>query len=123
MYESLLHYFWRNKIFATVPLKTTDGRELRILRGGNPHHDAGPDFKQALIKVDGLTWAGDVEIHVRASDWLRHGHQHDEKYGSIVLHVVYEEDVGLSLPCPTLELKPYIPPEMIAEYEKLSRSL
>ena len=123
MDESLLHYFWRNKIFATVPLRTTDGRELRILRGGNPHQDAGPDFKQALIKVDGLTWAGDVEIHLRASDWLHHGHQHDEKYGSIVLHVVYEEDIGLSLPCPTLELKSYIPPEMIAEYEKLSRSL
>lgn len=122
MDESLLHYFWRNKIFATVPLRTTDGRELRILRGGNPHQDAGPDFKQALIKVDGLLWAGDVEIHVRASDWLRHGHQNDRKYGSIVLHVVYEEDVELGLPCPTLELKPYIPPSMIAEYENLSRS-
>ena len=122
MNESLLHYFWRNKIFATVPLVITDGRELRILRTGVPHKDAGPDFKQAVVRVGDLTWAGDVEIHVRASDWLRHGHQHDGKYGTIVLHVVYEEDVGLGLPCPTLELKRYIPPSLIAEYEHLSRS-
>ena len=122
MDESLLHYFWRNKLFATAPLVTTDGRELRILRTGMPHRDAGPDFKQAVLKVDDITWAGDVEIHVRASDWLRHGHQHDGKYGTIVLHVVYEEDVGLGLPCPTLELKRYIPPPLIAEYEHLSRS-
>ena len=122
MDEALLHYFWRNKIFATAPLVTTDGRELRILRTGTPHQDAGPDFKQAVVKVGELTWAGDVEIHVRASDWLRHGHQHDGKYGTIVLHVVYEEDVGLGLPCPTLELKRYIPPPLIAEYEHLSRS-
>lgn len=122
MDELLLHYFWRNKIFATVPLSTTDGRKLQILRTGMPHQDAGPDFKQAVIKVDDITWAGDVEIHQRASDWLRHGHQHDGKYSTIVLHVVYEEDVGLDLPCPTLELKRYIPPSMIAEYENLSRS-
>lgn len=122
MDESLLHYFWRNKLFATMPLVTKDGRELRILRTGVPHKDAGPDFKQAVVKVDDITWAGDVEIHVRASDWLRHGHQHDGKYGTIVLHVVYEEDVGLGLPCPTLELKQYIPPPLIAEYEHLSRS-
>ena len=122
MDESLLHYFWRNKIFATVPLVTTDGRELQILRTGTPHKDAGPDFKQAVVRVGDLTWAGDVEIHVRASDWLRHGHQHDGKYGTIVLHVVYEEDVGLDLPCPTLELKRYIPPSLIVEYEHLSRS-
>ena len=122
MDESLLHYFWRNKVFATVPLRTTDGRDLQILRTGTPHQDAGPDFKQAVVKVGELTWAGDVEIHIRSSDWLRHGHQHDEKYGSIVLHVVYEDDVGLELPCPTLELKPYIPAKKITEYEKLSRS-
>ena len=122
MDEALLHYFWRNKLFATVPLVTTDGRELRILRTGVPHQDAGPDFKQAVVRMGGLTWAGDVEIHIRASDWLRHGHQHDGKYGTIVLHVVYEEDVGLGLPCPTLELKRYIPPSLIAEYENLSRS-
>lgn len=122
MDESLLHYFWRNKIFATVPLVTTDGRALRILRTGMPHQDAGPDFKQAVVKVDDITWAGDVEIHVRASDWLRHGHQHDSKYAAIILHVVYEEDVGLGLPCPTLELKRYIPPPLTAEYEHLSRS-
>ena len=117
-----MHYFWKNKIFATGPLATTDGRELWILQTGNPHRDAGPDFKQAVVKVGDITWVGDVEIHVRASDWLRHGHQHDGKYGTIVLHVVYEEDVALGLPCPTLELKRYIPPPLIAEYEHLSRS-
>ncbi len=74
------------------------------------------------MKIDDITWVGDVEIHVYTSDWLKHGHQHDPKYHSIILHVVYQHDMDIGVACPTLELKNYISPELIAEYEKLSRS-
>lgn len=122
MNEMLLHYFWKNKIVACQRLETTDHREVRLLRPGHPHQDAGPDFKQAVIRIGDITWVGDVEIHVRSSDWLRHGHQNDPKYQSLILHVVYSDDVELGLSFPTLELKEHIPPGLIEEYERLSRS-
>lgn len=122
MNEMLLHYFWKNKLFSILNLKTTDGRPLRLINIGFAHQDAGPDFKQAVIRIGSITWVGDVEIHVRTSDWLKHGHQHDEKYQSVILHVVYQHDVELDGNFPTLELKEYIPPSMIEEYEQMSRS-
>lgn len=122
MNESLLHYFWKNKIFSTLNLQTIDNHSLTLVHAGFPHQDAGPDFKQAIIKIDGFTWVGDVEIHVRTSDWLKHKHQFDEKYQSIILHVVYEHDRDIESHCPTLELKNYISEHLIEEYQKLSLS-
>ena len=122
MNEMLLHYFWRNQLFTVLDLHTTDHRALRLVNPGTAHQNAGPDFKQAVIKIEGITWVGDVEIHVRTSDWLRHGHQHDSKYQSIILHVVYQHDMELEENFPTLELKKYIPPLMVAEYEQMSCS-
>lgn len=123
MNEMLLHYFWKNRILSVLGLQTTNGRPLRLLRTGFPHQDAGPDFKQAVIKIDDITWVGDVEIHWRSSDWLRHGHQKDEKYASVILHVVYDNDTDLGLSCPTLELKKYVSPSLLQEYEQLAQSL
>lgn len=122
MNEMLLHYFWKNKIFSQLDLRTTDRRPISLVHTGFPHQDAGPDFKQAVMKIDDITWVGDVEIHIRTSDWLKHGHQRDPKYQSIILHVVYQNDMDIGMACPTLELKQYISDELIAEYEKLSRS-
>ncbi len=122
MNEMLLHYFWRNQLFTVLDLHTTDHRALRLVNPGTAHQNAGPDFKQAVIKIDGITWVGDVEIHIHTSDWLRHGHQHDSKYQSIILHVVYQHDMELEENFPTLELKEYIPPSMVAEYEQMSCS-
>ena len=122
MDEMLLHYFWKNRIISKYHLQTTDERKLIIVDPGFPHRDAGPDFKQAIIKLDGFTWVGDVEIHVNASDWFRHGHQNDAKYQSLILHVVFRNDVDIGANFPTLELKDYIAPQLIAEYEGLSLS-
>ena len=122
MNEMLLHYFWKRKIFSDIHLQTIDGREISLMYVGTPHQDAGPDFKQAVIRIGDITWVGDVEIHVRSSDWLRHGHQNDPKYQSIILHVVYQNDVDLNLSVPTLELKDYISNDLIREYEQMSRS-
>jgi hypothetical protein len=126
MTESFLHYVWKNKIFRFLDLKTTDDEDLKIIHPGFPHQDAGPDFKQAIIKIGAITWAGDVEIHVNSSDWIKHRHQLDPKYQSVALHVVYNNDCIINRSdrehISTLELKSYIPIKVIEEYQKLSLS-
>ena len=126
MTESFLHYVWRHTLYQFADIHTTDGCRLQVVHPGYPHQDAGPDFKQAVIKIDDITWAGDVELHLKSSDWLKHGHQNDAKYRSVILHVVYEHDTDiLRMPgehYPTLALKNYIPQPLLEEYLKLSRS-
>jgi hypothetical protein len=126
MKEELLQYLWQHKIFMQNELITTDGRDIHIISPGMMHHDAGPDFKQAVIRINDIIWAGDVEIHVNGSDWYRHHHQNDEKYKSVILHVVYNADMEIVRQdkeyIPTLELKNYISEEMLEEYKKLTLS-
>lgn len=124
--EDLLHYMWRNRLVAPAALATTDGRPLKIIFPGMSHQDAGPDFKQAVIKIGDLIWAGDVEIHVNSSDWHRHKHDSDPKYQSVILHVVYRHDADIErIPgeeFATLELRNYIPETMLERYKKLTFS-
>jgi hypothetical protein len=126
MKEELLQYLWQHRIFRQHELKTTDGRDVHIISPGMMHHDAGPDFKQAVIRINDIIWAGDVEIHVNGSDWYRHHHQKDEKYTSVILHVVYNADMEIARKdnelIPTLELKHHIPEEILEEYKKLTLS-
>lgn len=126
MTESFLHYVWRMKLFDMTDLRTTDGEALTVIAPGIHNHDAGPDFKQAVLRIGEMKWAGDVEIHVRSSDWYRHRHELDEKYLSVALHVVFVHDCEVSrLPgerYPTLELRDRIPKALYAQYEYLMRS-
>lgn len=90
--EMLLHYVWQHRMFPLGPLTTTDGHELEIIDPGLHNHGAGPDFSGAKIRIDGQLWAGNVEIHLRATDWYRHHHDTDVAYDSVVLHVVGIKD-------------------------------
>lgn len=90
--EELLHYVWRHKIFPLQPLHTTAGLAVEVIDPGLPNADAGPDFFNAKVKIDGTLWVGNVEVHLRASDWLAHGHDRDRAYDSVVLHVIGEYD-------------------------------
>lgn len=126
MKEELLQYLWKIRMAQYNNLYTTDGRELHIINPGCMHQDAGPDFKQAIIRVDDMIWAGDVEIHINSSDWYKHHHHQDDKYLSVILHVVYKHDVNVFRKdqeiIPALELKNYIPQQIIDEYQKLTLS-
>jgi hypothetical protein len=108
MTEEFLHYIWMFKL-KKKRLSTIDGNNLVILRAGNRNPDAGPDFLNAMIKIGDTTWAGNVEIHLNASDWFKHGHQEDDTYDNIILHVVYKSDIevkrhnGERIPCLMLE--------------------
>ena len=127
MNEDFLHYIWKNKLFDTSDLRTTSGEQLRIMAPGFHNFDAGPDFRQAVVQIGDITWAGDVEIHIRSSDWFRHRHETDEKYKSVALHVVYEHDMEVErLPgefYPTLELKGRIPEGKWLQYQQLVGSM
>ena len=123
MKEEFLHYVWQHRHYDFLKAQTTEGQSLDVVFPGYHNYDAGPDFLQAVVVIDGIRWVGSVEIHCRSSDWLRHRHQCDDKYKSVILHVVFEHDKEIQLgenePVPTLELKGLIPREMFDRYESL----
>ena len=90
--EQLLHYVWKHKIFPLMPLQTTSGQPVEVIDPGLPNTDAGPDFFNAKLKINGTLWVGNVELHTQASDWFRHGHNRDTVYDNVILHVVGESD-------------------------------
>ena len=94
MTEEFLHYVWKYRLYKKA-LATTDGEHIFVIRPGHHNQDAGPDFFNARIRFDDTVWAGNVEIHVRASDWLKHGHNIDPGYDNIILHVVYHADTHI----------------------------
>ena len=90
--EKLLHYVWMHRLLPGKTLLTTDGQEVEILDPGTHNGNRGPDFSNARIRLGGITWAGNVEIHTLASDWVRHGHHTDPVYNTTILHVVERAD-------------------------------
>ena len=123
MKEDLLHYAWRLQRFNRTALQTTTGEPIEILHTGTYNTHAGPDFLHARIRIGDALWAGNVEMHLKASDWLQHGHQEDRAYDNVILHVVMEEDTpvhharGERIPC--LEMKKRIPQKLAAHYLRL----
>ena len=94
--EQLLHYVWKHKIFPLKELKTTTGQQVEVIDTGLANTDAGPDFFNAKLKLDGVLWIGNIEIHVRSSDWFKHGHHADAGYNSVILHIASEIDTEIS---------------------------
>lgn len=90
--EQLLHYVWKHKIFPLSLLQTTSGRPVEVIDPGLPNMNAGPDFFNAKLKIDGTLWVGNVEVHTQASDWLLHRHDRDKAYDTVILHVVGESN-------------------------------
>ena len=88
----LMQYVWEHRLWLQEKMVTNTGLRIRIIDPGVRNTDAGPDFFNAKIEIDGCLWVGNVEIHNRASDWRRHGHNEDEAYDSVVLHVVNKDD-------------------------------
>lgn len=90
--EKLLQYLWQHRLWEPCDMFTVDGRRVEVIDPGLLNNDAGPDFFNAKIRIDGQDWAGNIEIHTRASDWHRHRHHLDPAYDTIILHVVGESD-------------------------------
>lgn len=92
MPEIVLHYIWEKCLWAGFDQQTTDGRTVEVLSVGEHNHDAGPDYSHARIRINGKEWVGNIEIHVNASDWIKHHHHLDKAYDSVILHVVRVAD-------------------------------
>lgn len=90
--EELIHYAWKHKMFPLKTMQTTDGAAVEVLDAGLHNRNAGPDFFNAKVKIDGVLWVGNVEMHDKASDWFAHGHDRDPRYDNVVLHVVAHAD-------------------------------
>ena len=122
--EKLLHYVWKHRIYPLEPLKTTEGHAVEVLDPGLHNNDAGPDFFNAKVRIGGTLWVGNVEIHLRSSDWQRHGHDTDAAYNSVVLHVAQTVDTEVLTAdgrrLPQMELP--IPSSVRDNYEQLLRT-
>ena len=123
MKESILHYIWQQKLFSAHALQTTEGETVEVIDVGKLNSDAGPDFFNAKIKIGNTIWAGNIEIHTRASDWNKHNHQHDKAYDNVILHIVKFADIVIRRSdgeqIPQLELN--YPAQIEENYEKLIR--
>ena len=123
MKEDFLHYLWKFKKFDSLNLRTFNGEEITIVNVGQYLELAGPDFFNAQIIIGKQKWAGNVEIHLKSSDWYVHHHERDEAYENVILHVVWEHDTEIfrsnNTEIPVLELKTYIDAATIANYQYL----
>jgi hypothetical protein len=121
--EEFLHFLWKFRLFEQRDLKTDSGESVEILKVGGHNTHSGPDFQDALIKLGETLWAGNVEIHLRSSDWLRHRHQTDQAYDNVILHVVWQHDHDISRTdrtiIPTLSLEALTPQRLTEKYIQL----
>jgi hypothetical protein len=123
MKEEFLYYAWQYQLFYKSTLKSVHRQEINVLKFGVQNKNSGPDFLNAHIKMGDETWVGNVEMHVKSSDWYVHNHENDSNYDAVILHVVWEHDVEVftkkNQPIPTLELKNYIDKELIIKFNGL----
>lgn len=123
MSENFLYFIWQQQYFNKKKLTSISGDAIDIVFQGYLNHNAGPDFSDAKITIEGIKWAGSVEIHVKSSDWLKHNHQKDKTYDNVVLHVVWEFDKAIcrtdGTEIPTLELKNRIDSQLLERSNQL----
>ncbi|SFN33724.1 DUF2851 family protein [Salegentibacter flavus] len=93
MQEDFLHYLWKHKKFDFTRARTSDGQPIVLVDPGMHNYNSGPDFFNARIRIGNQLWAGNVEIHLRASDWYFHRHETDSNYDNVILHVVWEDNI------------------------------
>lgn len=123
MKEDFLHHLWKFKKFDTLNLRTSNDEEVTIIHSGHYLELAGPDFFNAQIIIGHQKWAGNIEIHIKSSDWYVHHHERDKAYENVILHVVWEHDTEIfrsdNTEIPVLELKKYVDKATIDNYQSL----
>ncbi len=123
MQESFLHYLWKTKQLNDFNFITTNNEIVEILSFGKHNLNAGPDFLDAKVKIGEIVWVGNIEIHIKSSDWKTHKHYLNKAYDNVILHIVYKEDIPIvranktQIPC--IELKEKIPKGIYKKYQKL----
>ncbi|MHA7608484.1 DUF2851 family protein [Elizabethkingia meningoseptica] len=120
MNEKLLQYIWYYRKFSDPIFSTSDHETIEIIDFGVWNMNAGPDFLFAKIKMTGMILTGNIELHVKSSDWILHGHSDDNAYNNVILHVVLIHDIDIpelkEKNIPTLVLKDYIDESLVEKY-------
>lgn len=126
MREDFLHYVWESKQFDFSDLKTVCNKKIILIDTGTYTQSSGADFFNAQLIIDGLHWAGNVEIHVKSSDWYLHNHHTDSAYDNVILHVVWDYDVDVyrknNTEIPVLQLKDYVRKNLNNNYMDLAKT-
>ncbi|NJW51762.1 DUF2851 family protein [Salinimicrobium oceani] len=123
MREDYLHYLWQYQKLEHQALRTANGLAVKVISPGSHNLLSGPDFFNARLLIGDQEWAGNLEIHLRSSDWYMHGHENDPAYDNVILHVVWEHDVEVyrrdNSPLPVVEIKKLVLPEAVVAYDEL----
>lgn len=123
MKEEFLYFIWKYKLFSINDLFSVDNCKIIIENIGVRNENSGPDFLNAQIIIDTQKWFGNIEMHIKSSDWYLHNHETDKNFDSVILHVVWEYDMPIYLSgnklLPTLELKKYIDKSSLNNFKKL----
>ena len=120
MNETLFQFIWQHSLYSAAGLTTTTGEAVTVIQPGRLNRDAGPDFLEARVRVGAMLLVGHVELHLKTSDWVRHGHQHDPAYQSLILHVVLDDDAPNPVPnMPVIVLGGRIPAGVTDRYSDL----
>ena len=123
MQEDYLHYLWEFQKWKNLKLLTSEGLAVKVISPGRHNHLSGPDFFNSRLLIGEQEWAGNVEIHINASDWYLHGHETDPAYDNVILHVVWNHDAdifrGDNAEVPVLELQRFVPEQALRSYREL----
>lgn len=123
MSEAFLHYIWQHQYFDKTDLATATDQRVNIIQPGHYNTDAGPDFKEAALFIDDIEWRGQVEIHLKSSDWDAHQHQTDKAYNNTILHVVWLNDKEIKrqdgTTIPTVEIAYRVNKHLLERYNLL----
>ncbi|WP_199117517.1 DUF2851 family protein [Pedobacter sp. ASV28] len=121
--EDFLHFIWQFRLYDQNHLTTTSGETIQVLNCGIPNKDAGPDFSTAKLLIGDTVWVGNIEVHLKSSDWNLHRHQHDRAYDNVILHVVFEDNEAIyrtdGTLLPVLSLKYRIDRQLYDNYQQL----
>ncbi|SDR04229.1 DUF2851 family protein [Flagellimonas zhangzhouensis] len=123
MREDLLYFMWKHNKLPTKQLCTGNKESVTIKSPGFQNKLAGPDFFNAQVEINGQLWAGNVEMHLKSSDWYAHHHETDENYNNVILHVVWEDDIAVfrkdGTRIPALEVQHFVSHELLKSYQNL----
>ena len=89
--EKLITRIWQHRLI--VELVTNMGQQLKVIYPGRRGSFSGCDFQDAIFAINGKTMTGNIELHVKSSQWYSHGHHRDPKYNNIALHIVWWHDI------------------------------
>ena len=126
MTEKLLQFIWQFQYYNKQQLQTAAGEEIQILKVGMLNTNQGPDFLNAAIKINNITLIGNIELHIKSSQWHQHNHSKDKNYNNIILHIVWQNDEQIfdanNNLIPTFELQNLIPKMLLEKYNILMQT-